>query len=158
MMRCIAAVVLLAGIACSTAWAGSSEVKFHGALYKLSCKVNNDQPVDISFGKVGVNKVDGVRYATAIPISIQCDEAPSAKLNLTITGNVSDFDSSAVQTTVGDLAIQIQQNGQPVSVGESFLVNEDNPPALVSVPVMRPGSKLVGGEFSAVATLIIQGD
>lgn len=158
MIRTITTSLLLTGLFMSMVWAGQSEVKFHGTLYKLSCKANNDQPVDINFGKVGVNKVDGLRYATSIPLSIQCDETPSAKLNLTITGSVSDFDSSAVQTSVDDLAIQIQQNGQPIDIGEEFLVSADNPPALVAVPVMRPGATLVGGDFSAVATLIVQGD
>jgi type 1 fimbria pilin len=142
----------------STGAMATSKLNFHGTLYKLSCVVNNDKPISINFGQVGVNKVDGVNYSTAIPLTIQCDEKPSAKLNLTVTGVASDFNNGAVRSTISNLAIEIQQNGVPVELGKSFLVNAENPPTLVAVPVKRPGGELSGGDFNAVATLIVQGD
>ena len=134
--------------------AAESKVHLHGTLYKVSCVVNNIQP--IVFGKVGVKKVDGIRYLMPVDFSYTCDAQTDATLNLRVNGNISDFNDSAVQTDVDGLAIEIKNNGQKIKIGDP-LPSPDTA-QLTAVPVQRPGTALSEGHFSAVATLIVSED
>lgn len=148
--------VILMAVVAIKATQAKSDVNFHGTLYSISCIINNDKPVDILFGNVGVNKVDGVQYTQSIPLSMTCDEGYSGALLLTIAGNESGFDDSAVMTDAPGLAIRIMQGGEVIQVNKPFIITTGNLPVLTAVPVKDPQITLTGGEFHATATLIAE--
>ncbi|WNN49338.1 fimbrial protein [Siccibacter colletis] len=135
----------------------SALVTFQGTFsLPTPCTINDDKVLDIAFGNVGVNKVNGIDYAQPIPLSVDCHGAPeSALLLLKVNGTAESFDSAAVATNADGLGIQIQANGQPMKLNEALntSVGGLKTLALTAVPVKDPAKTLTAQTFSAAATL-----
>ncbi len=117
----------------------------------------------MSFGKVGVRKVDGVAFKQDIPYQLIClgDMSQSWDVTLTFGGTLAGagFDNATLSTVtplnIGKLGIQIQKNGQPLELNKAFAIDMGTPPILSAVPVKRVGTELVGDDFTATGTLTI---
>lgn len=133
-----------------------SNVKFHGQLNNMSCMINNNEPVNIAFGNVGINKIDGAKYTQPVPVELICDDSYSGIVLLSIKGVVSDFDNSAIQTDVSDLGIRIMNDGKPIPLDEAIACSVSSLPKLTAVPVAKPGGALNEGVFHGVATLVAE--
>lgn len=147
----------------SPAWSspGESNVKFHGTLVVVSCKVNNGQDVTVDFGEsVGIHRIDGVRYKQPIPLTVNCnslsDNNTNPPLTLTLTGTAIDFDDAAVVTNVSGLGIEIQVNDQPQPLNKAIPLTSDNIPQLSAVPVLQSGTELSAQAFSAGLKLVVE--
>lgn len=133
----------------------ADNMNLHGTLVTApDCHINNDQIVEVSFGNVGVNKVNGVNYQKRINYSITCDGKSADALYLSINGTGIEWDRSAVKSSVDNLAIEIQQAGNPFVLGSQVKVDLSALPVLTAVPVKRSGASLAVGDFTAEATLI----
>lgn len=135
-----------------------SEVNFHGTLVVVQCQVNQDQEVKVQFNNVGVKKVDGVNYETAIPFAITCNNMGSdvnPALTLNVKSSVSDFDENAVATDADGLAIKIKINGEALDLNTDIAINYPSLPALTAVPVKKAGVDLTARPFHATATLVV---
>lgn len=127
------------------------------------CQLSQEDPIKVSFGKVGVRKVDGVAFKQTIPYQLNCvgDMGQPWDISLTFSGAPAGngFDNATLQTVSslnnGNLGIQIQKNGQPLPLNNAFLVDQNALPILSAVPVMRAGSELVGDDFTASGTLTV---
>ncbi|MBG5898604.1 fimbrial protein [Providencia sp. PROV156] len=127
------------------------------------CQLSQDDPIKVSFGKVGVRKVDGVAFKQTIPYQLNCvgDMSQPWDISLTFSGTPAGngFDNATLQAISplnnGKLGIQIQKNGQPQPLNNAFLVDRTALPILSAVPVMRAGSELVGDNFTASGTLTV---
>ena len=161
--KCINKVVLF-GIFCfcahvaygADAQNNQAEVRFHGTLKHFPCHVNNDRLIEVHFGNVAVNKVDGQNYEKKIDYSIRCDgEDTVDNLMLSVNGAASVFDDSVLQTTVMDLGIKIYQNGQMLRINEPLEIDPQNPPELTAIPVQKNGAVLTAQDFKVTATLLV---
>ncbi|MGK7286081.1 fimbrial protein [Buttiauxella agrestis] len=135
-----------------------SDVQFHGSLVVVQCQVNQDQNVNVQFNNIGVKKVDGVNFETAIPFTISCNNQggeDNPALTLSIKGTVSDFDDNAIATNVDGLAIKIKKNGEDLDFNTDTEITYAPQPTLTAVPVKREGANLTGGTFHATATLVV---
>lgn len=130
-------------------------MNFHGTLVDFpSCTINDNQPINVEFGNVGINKIDGVNYEKNIDYKISCDGTDTKdQLYLSITGQAAGFNSGELSTSVDGLAIEIKQNSTAYKLADQIPVNLDAPPKLSAVPVKGAGASLATGEFSASATL-----
>lgn len=120
------------------------------------CTINNDQVIDITFGNVAVNKVDGINYLNTIPYTVDCQGATDdSPLTLTLSGTPESFDSAAITTSADGLGIQIQANGQPFPLNTSRIttLGELASLTLKAVPVKDPAKELTQQAFTATATL-----
>lgn len=120
------------------------------------CTINNDQIIDIQFGNVGIRNINGVNYMKDIPFTMDCHGAPdSSPLVLMVSGRAETFDKAAVDTTVNGLGIQIQVNGQPMTLNTGLRTTLGALSALklTAVPVKDPVTALTEQGFSATATL-----
>ncbi len=130
-------------------------MKFHGTLVDFpSCTINDNQPINIEFGNVGISKIDGVKYAKDIDYKITCDRTDNQdQLYLSITGQAASFNQDYLNTSVEGLAIKIEQNSEPYTLGDKLVVALGSPPKLTAVPIKSDDASLSTGEFSASATL-----
>ncbi|PIF24074.1 fimbrial protein [Candidatus Pantoea floridensis] len=127
-----------------------------GTLLALSCKINNEKPVDVSFGDaVGVNLVDGVNYRQKLALEIICTDPPGKLLHLKFLGNPTDFDPSAIMTNIDDLGIRLLKNDKPILINETLPLDNDRLLEFAAVPVKGVGSQLNGGDFHSKVTLQI---
>ncbi|MBB3303873.1 MULTISPECIES: fimbrial protein [unclassified Enterobacter] len=122
------------------------------------CKINDDQPIDISFGEdLGVSKINGDNYRQKINYVIKCATNDSSfKLMLTVSGNIMSKDNTAIRTSKSGLGIRILQNNQRVRIGSTWIIDMTSPPVLEAVPVADPAIKLSEGSFLATASLVAE--
>jgi len=133
----------------------AENMKFHGTLVKApDCHINNDQTIEVSFGNVGVSKIDGVNYAQKIEYTLTCDGENDENLYLSVTGTGVTWDNAAVKSSADNMAIEIQQDGSPFVLGKPVRADLAALPALSAVPVRDGAKPLTAGDFTAGATLI----
>lgn len=153
-MKKIALILTLSG--CFAAQAADN-LKFHGTLISPpSCTISNGNTIEVEFGDVLINKIDGTRYIKDVPYEITCDSTlrdESMAMTLTLSGAATSFNNAAITTTVPGLGIELQQNDTPFVLGSTITVDEQSIPTLKAVPVKQSGVALVEGEFDATATL-----
>ncbi|RFT02341.1 fimbrial protein [Edwardsiella anguillarum] len=136
-------------------------ITFTGTLLRKPCHINNDEPINIHFGNVGVNKVDGVNYIQTIPYTVTCDDQYNEDENrgqpmlMFVNGSVTGYDPAALNTSVAGLGIHIIQDGHPMEINKGLRYEQVHNPVLQAVPVKQPGVILSGGAFSATATLLV---
>lgn len=132
-------------------------VKFRGTFVVSSpCVINNDEIIDVSFGSVGVDKVNGSNYQQNIPYSVDCKgAADSSAVNITMKGQVQTFDEAALVTSVDGLGIKIIANGEPMKINKPLAttLSELESLVLVAVPIKDVSKNLAEQNFTAVATL-----
>ncbi|MCW2256097.1 type 1 fimbria pilin [Providencia alcalifaciens] len=127
------------------------------------CQLSQSDPIRVSFGKVGVRKVDGNLFKQDIPYQLDClgDMTQPWNVTLTFSGTLAGagFDNATLRTVTpqnsGKLGIQIQKNGSPLELNKAFSINASSPPTLSAVPIKRAGTELVGDSFTGIGTLTI---
>lgn len=130
-------------------------VEFHGTLRKKPCHVAGGQDINVQFGNIGINQVDGLRYLKSVPYTLTCDEVIKAwSLGLSVKGIPAEFESTALKTSVAGLGIRILLNGKPLQINSVIPVNYQNLPVLQAVPVKEDGTVLTEQDFNITATLV----
>lgn len=135
------------------------QVNFQGGLVEaLPCTINNGDPIEVDFGdNLVIRNLDGVRYRKPVPYQIDCSAAGVVRLS--IKGEPSSFDNTALQTNLTGLGIRILLGGGvPFSWQYTHFENVDvqSPPGLSAVPVADPAQPPSPGAFTARATLLAE--
>ncbi|MFP3524591.1 fimbrial protein [Pantoea sp. SIMBA_072] len=121
------------------------------------CTINNNNPIDVDFGSaVDISKVDGKNYLTPVSYTLQCTGATSNIMKLSIQGTAAEFDDgAALDAGHGGLGIELQQDGQKLTLGKAVNFIWPDYPALQAVPIKKAGAKLETGTFSVGATMVV---
>lgn len=127
------------------------------------CELGTTDPIIVSFGKVGVRKVDGVLFKKQVPYQLDCQGDLNQPWDVTLTfgGTLAgaNFDNATLRANSplnnGKLGIQIQKDGVPLELNKPFAIATGSPPILSAVPVKRAGVDLIGDDFTATGTLTI---
>ncbi|KAE9651696.1 fimbrial protein [Pseudomonas fluorescens] len=136
----------------------SANLTFSGTLNEPPpCTIDAGNTIEVDFGDVGVQRVDGEKYRKGVGYTISCgtDTLPWV-LKLSVNGTSTTFDGAAVQTSVPELGIRIFQDNLPFALNKPLNITLSSPPTLDVVPVKRPGAILTPARFSAVATLLAE--
>lgn len=144
----------------ATAESSTPNFKFHGNLTVVDCTVNDNKSMTVDFGDaVGVHKINGKNYSQPVPFEVKCtapDSGSIPPLKLTISGSKTDFDKTAVTTTVDGLGVQVQRNGVPQELNKPIVISYSDLPVLTVVPVLKPGTELSARSFSGGIKLILE--
>ncbi|EAW8147761.1 fimbrial protein [Salmonella enterica subsp. enterica] len=139
----------------------ASTLKFTGIVHAHSadpyrCTINDNKTIEVNFGTIVIDKINGVNYLKDIPWSFTCAERhPKNLLVLRYLGTAASFTADAVATSVDGLGIELQQNGEILHPGDILSIDKDAPPALKAVPVKQAGKALTEGTFVANAELLL---
>lgn len=138
----------------SLAW-GDTDINFYGTLIAPPpCEVNEGNIIDVPFGNVGINKVDGSNYLTTLDYTVSCESSTGSwVMYLTLTGDMAAYDAAAVNTTVSGLGVKVFLGGLPFTLDEPVPVNPSALPVLTAVPIKDPAVTLTEGDFMGTATL-----
>ncbi|MEE4412062.1 MULTISPECIES: fimbrial protein [unclassified Serratia (in: enterobacteria)] len=149
------------GVVFSLQILADSDVRFFGTLLSNPpCTINGGQPIEIDFGEVGVNKVDGQNYAQPFRVIYECEGVSTDKV-LRYLGAATAFDKAAVQSNIPEFGIRLQHQKDgitaPFDVGStlaipSYLGASD----FIATPVKKTGVELQEGAFAAAATLQLE--
>lgn len=153
-------VLLLAGITIQAAFAAEN-MSFKGTLREdVPCKINDEQPININFETIGVNKIDGERYKKSFSIKVSCPAGFDVPYKIYYVGQQSSFDALALKTNIQGLGIkaQWQRNGvfEDLRVGGAVNGQADSTLHLQAVPVRDKSADLVPGGFFANASFRLE--
>ncbi|HEJ0329747.1 fimbrial protein [Serratia marcescens] len=146
----------------------ADNMSFKGTLIEQGpCQLDRDSKLEINFGDIQIDEVDGKNYTKVASFWWRCDQNPGKTLMVRHLGTAASFDNAAVQTNIANFAIHtvVTTNKtymQPFVIGEAVLV-DDKPPQgnnsliiINATPVKRPGADLQPGDFSAISTLQLE--
>ncbi|WP_163333705.1 fimbrial protein [Enterobacter bugandensis] len=158
-MKILLALVIAVTPAFNSLVLASENMSFKGTLLETPpCEINGGQPVEIDFGEVGVNKINGENYSRTFVLTYEC-EGPGTDKLLRYVGNATAFDSAAVQSNIADFGIRLAHRTSegittPFEVGSTLPISAQiQSSVFVATPVKKMGAKLPEGAFFAGATL-----
>ncbi|MBW4217890.1 fimbrial protein [Enterobacter cloacae subsp. cloacae] len=141
----------------ASAGTASATLRVNVTVIAEPCTINNGRPIQVNFGdNVLTTNVDGSNYTRPVDYTLDCVDATSDGLKMTISGTVAGFDDSVLQASQTDLGIKLLSNGTALPLNQALNFNRNAPPVLEAVPVKAPGSKLSGGLFTATATMTVE--
>lgn len=122
------------------------------------CAINGDQPITVSFGNVGISKIDTGRYVQDLHYSLNCGGATSKdKVSMFIKANPTTWDTKAIATDVAGLGAQVLKDGSPVELNTYISITDPaNPPSLQVRLVKDPAVTLTDRAFVATGTIIVE--
>lgn len=137
-----------------------SEIKLRGKIVKPPCTINGGKQIDIDFGQLGVNRIEGDNYAQPFTLQYFCEGVSIDKV-LKYIGMPTEFDDSAVQSNITNFGIRLQhiENGiaQPFKVGGELAIPASlGASQFTATPVKKTGVTLKEGAFSAAATFQLE--
>ncbi|ECW1618960.1 fimbrial protein, partial [Salmonella enterica] len=111
-----------------TQFACADNLTFHGKLINPpACTINNGETLEVSFGSVIIDNIDGVNYLTEIPWTLTCDSSfrdDALTFTLSYLGTATPYSANALTTNVPELGIELQQNGTVFPPGTSLTIDE----------------------------------
>lgn len=148
----------------TTAWADQIGDKlmytFKGQFILSSpCKVNDDKVLEVPFGNIAIDNIDGIQYKKIIPYTVDCQGATDdSPLSIKVIATAVSFDNNAaIATNVDGLGIEIQANGLPMPLNKPLLttLSDLSSLELTATPVKDSDAVLTEQAFSAGATLTV---
>lgn len=120
------------------------------------CEINDGRTIDVDFGKVGVNRIDGSRYMQRLSYSVHCEFLdPARQLKMKIVGTGAAFDANVLHTSINGLGIKLLADGKPFNLNSALNIDYTTLPALDAVPVKSASATLTEGKFTSGATMQI---
>ena len=129
------------------------------------CEFNGGNPIEVDFGDIGSEGLDGSRYVQDLLIDFVCSggdfENGAKTIRLTVRGNTSDFSSDYFKTDKQDLGIKLTSSAGIVRPNITYQVQSNQNSGrwqLSAAPLAKPGASISEGEFNASATVIASFD
>ncbi|WON78396.1 fimbrial protein [Serratia sp. UGAL515B_01] len=137
---------------------GGLSLSFSGRVFAPApCKINNDETINIPFGKISINKIDGKNYAITKILSITCDAGTLAPLQLQIQGEGVISRANVLQTNIKNLGVALYNAGssQGIQLNQFFNIARDTSFSLQLIPVkINDTADISEGGFVATATIV----
>lgn len=155
------------------------QIKITGTIYIPPCKINNDNDFKIPFGKIPLQKIDGVNFAKSTTVTVNCEYfqgkpyvylsrgtglllgAPDYVLKTT-GANPSTLGIALYQGNSVDSAYPLRigagvygKNGNEIKKGFSSLNTQISEFTFTAVPYKYGSENLNAGEFEASVTMSI---
>lgn len=120
------------------------------------CVINEGQTIDVDFGDIGVNRIDGTRYMQRINYTIKCEFLDATRqLKMKILGTGAAFNANVLRTNINNLGIKLLADGKALNINTAFNIDYANPPQLDAVPIKQAAAALTEGEFTSGATMLV---
>ncbi|MGP3590260.1 fimbrial protein [Vagococcus sp. WN89Y] len=167
-------VVLLFTLFLNQSFAGQIKVNITGSIYIPPCKVNNDSPIDMSFGKISLTQVDGQHFALTKTVNVMCvyhEGTPYIKVEGGVLQGAADNILVTQGVNAGKLGIALYQgegidpahplrigageNGAGYKINKGFSDHGMVNGSFVFTAVPYKKAELTAGHFSASATMSI---
>jgi len=149
----------LLGAAWSSPALADAQIIFSGTLIDSpTCEINNNQRIDVPFGDdLITTRVDGVNYKKEIEYTLNCEQAASNAMRMTIKGTTAPFGSGLLTTNKTGLGIQLYVNTTTaLTLGSGVNFMYPGKPVLHAVPVAQDNKTLTAGSFTGSATMVIE--
>ncbi|HFT3223645.1 TPA: fimbrial protein [Klebsiella pneumoniae] len=132
---------------------------FSGRLIGVTqCKINNDKPVEVHFGKVGIAKIDKGTYVQDINYTLDCGSATSDNtVTLSIKATPALWDPKAIASSAEGLGVYILKDGEPIELNTDIKIDDPNMPTKLRAKVLKdPKVNLTEQDFTVVGTIVVE--
>lgn len=160
LIKCITSLLILI---CSTVQAkqigDSLTFSFSGRLKAVTrCVINNDNPIEVHFGKVGITNIDKGIYIQDIPYSLNCGIASKSNtVMLEILATPETWDEKAMSSDMDGLGAYILKDRQPISLNTLIPIADlSKPPQLQAKLIKKGGAELLTKNFTVSGTIIVE--
>ena len=137
------------------------------------CTINGGQTIEVEFGDLPGNGLDGNNFEKTVPLTFQCKggefEGNALKINLGISGKAASFSDEYLRTTkdgyqggavIPDLGIKFKQlDGSQMSINKFYPVSMQGNIGdwgFIAAPVSPAGADVAAGDFYATATIVAE--
>ncbi|WP_426766910.1 fimbrial protein [Erwinia aphidicola] len=120
------------------------------------CTINGGKTIEVDFGEVIADDLDGIQFARAVNIDLSCRGQSKNQLRLQFQGTPDKAMANYLQTNREGLAIKFSRSGQLLPLNSWLNFNWPDVPELRAAPVISNKKMLTGGTFSASATLRVE--
>lgn len=121
------------------------------------CSINNDQPITVSFGNVGISKVASGKYIKDMHYNLTCDGvAADNKVTMVFKATPTSWDNQAMVTSADGLGVYILRSGTPVDLNTAMNIDPESPPQFQVQLIKDPATDLTEQAFTAVGTLMVE--
>lgn len=160
LIKCIICFLMLISSTVQAKQTGDSlTFNFSGRLKAATrCAINNDEPVEVHFGKVGITKIDRGIYVQDIPYSLDCGSASADNsVLLTIVATPESWNEKAMHSSVDGLGAYILNNGQPVALNTFMNIGDpSHPPHLQAKLIKAADAELTAQPFTIAGTMVVE--
>lgn len=132
---------------------------FKGVMVEATpCAINDDQPVTVTFGNVGISKIDTGRYVQDLHYTLNCGGATSKdKVLMFIKANPTTWDTKAIASSVTGLGAQVLKDGTPLELNTDITIPDPASPPVLQIRLVKdPDVTLTDQTFTATGTLIVE--
>lgn len=160
-LRSLLIAIIVSGASFNSALGGqtgdNSTIIFYGKLIKTTvCKLNNNKPIIVDLGNVGIMKVSSGNYIKDIDYTLECTNVSATSIvDMTLLGAVQHWDAKALAADINGLGARILYNGNPLEVQKPVDIAVGTTPKLQVQLVSQPGVTLQEKPFSVTGTLLI---
>lgn len=135
----------------------SSKIIFTGKLIKTTvCKLNNDKPIVVDLGIVGIKNVKSGNYIKNIDYTLECTNASATSVvDMTLLGVVESWDSTLLASDIRGLGAKILLNGNPLKLQEPVDIAVNSTPKLQVQLVAQSGVNLQDAPFTITGALLV---
>lgn len=152
------ALLLALGLFSGAGQAESTKALLHGKVVSIPCYINSKNTLDFDFQRIGIKRVDGIRYAVTQDVPIKCDQSVNAKLYLKVRSTqTSATKSNVLKTDVDNLGIALYDENQntELPLNTDVLIDDTQTFRIKAIPVKEDTSKpLEAKPFTVTATVI----
>ncbi|MEM5506723.1 fimbrial protein [Shewanella frigidimarina] len=174
---CVFSMTLLGILFSVSIFADNINISITGEIHIPPCVINNNSPINLSFGQIANFKIDGQNYAQQTTVNVQCvgdDVTPYIKISGTQLGTLSNVLEIQTGANKGKLGIALYQgsginHSNPLIIGTAgqslygypllqglSASGQNRQFTFTSVPHSLGDNQLLVGEgFSASATMDI---
>lgn len=135
-------------------------IRVKATVVEKTCDIYGDggkgQPISVDFGDMIIKQIDGNKYETKIPYTLECEE-DDPKLKLQFSGPRAPFDSTLLYTQSDNLGIKFRVNNtKTLALNEWHNFSLKSSPTLTAIPVPSNIGGIRGGEFTTTGILSVE--
>lgn len=150
--------MLTLGLFSGISQAESVKATLHGKVVSVPCVINGQQALDFDFGRVGIKRVDGVRYAVTQDVPVKCDKDLSAQLLLKVRGTaLNGTQTHVLKTDVTNLGIALfdERQNKELPLNTDIKISNSETFRIKAIPVKEDPNKVLEAKFFTVTATVI---
>ncbi len=130
------------------------------------CIVNNGALLEVNFGNIGADDLDGKKYQQPLDIAYECtggsfDNGGDVGIKMSVSGVAASFNQDYLTTSMDNLGIQLKRKNDSTLVIPNTFYSMGNAKRgewnLIAAPVSNTGGKAIdAGFFDASATVVME--
>lgn len=120
------------------------------------CVINMGNVIDVNFGEVLINRIQGDYYTVNVDYGLDCSAADNNMLTMSVSGLKASFGADLIETDVKNLGIRINNSQGAMQLTKAYPFDPHQGKVPITATLVKNGNvALVAGGFKATAMMTI---